>query len=81
MQIYKSGAKHDPNNYRGISLAIVLYQIFSVIVNKRLYLVAYTFELVDENQAGFCCDYSVIDNLFVLQSMVKKYICEPRGRF
>ena len=52
-----------------------------MIINKRLYSVVDTFELIDENQAGFCSGLSVIDNLFVLQSMVQKYIGKPRGRF
>ena len=79
--VYKSGSRDNPSNYRGISLINVMYKIFSIIVNDRLYKWAENFNLIDESQAGFRAGYSVIDNLFTLQSMVQKYTCKPGGRF
>ena len=79
--IYKSGSHDDPSNYRGISLINVMYKIFSSILNDRIYHWADSFELIDESQAGFGAGYSVIDNLFTLQSMIEKYIGKAGGRF
>lgn len=37
--------------------------------------------LIDEAQAGFWPGYSVVDNMFALQSMIQKYTTRPYGRF
>ena len=79
--MYKSRPRENSSNYRGISHVNVLYKIFSNIVNNRLYRWVDTFDLIDENQADFRHGYSVIDNLFTLQSVTQKYICKPSGRF
>ena len=36
-QIFKSGSKSNPSNYRGISITSTMYEIFSSIINNRLY--------------------------------------------
>ena len=79
--IYKSGLHDDLSNYRGISLINVMYKLFSSILNDRIYHWTDSFELIDESQAGFRTGYSVIDNLFTLQSMIQKYIGKTRGQF
>ena len=37
--------------------------------------------VIDESQAGFRKNHSTIDNIFVLQALIQKYISKPRGRF
>ena len=79
--VHKSGTKCDPSNYRGISLLNVLYKIFSVITNNRLVKRTDQFEIIDEMQSGFRSGYSAIDNIFCLQSMIQKYLCQTGSRF
>ena len=77
LPIYKSGSRNDPNNYRGITLLNIMYKIFSNIINECLITWTQTFHILDEAQAGFRKGYSAIDNIFTLQSMVKKYLSKP----
>ena len=58
-----------------------MYKIFSNIIYARLYKWAEKFNKIDESQAGFRNGYSTSDNIFILQSMVQKYISKPGGRF
>ena len=36
---------------------------------------------IDESQAGFRRGYSTIDNIFILQCIVQKYLTRKRGKF
>ena len=78
--LYKSGSRNDPSNYRGISLLNVLYKIFSGIITHRLDTWADEYNVISEAQAGFRAGYSVIDNIFSLQSIIQKYITRSYGR-
>ena len=79
--LYKKGDMRDVKNYRGISLLNVMSKIFSYILNTRLKTWCDVNELLPEEQAGFRENYSTIDNIFNLNSLVQKYINKPRGRF
>ena len=79
--VHKAGARNDPSNYRGISLLNVMYKIFSNITYYRLCNWSEMYNRTDETQAGFCSRYSTTDNIFSLQSLIKKYISKPGGRF
>ena len=37
--------------------------------------------IIDESQGGFRRGYSTIDNIFILQSIVQKYLSKEGGRF
>jgi hypothetical protein len=58
-----------------------MYKIFSNIIYDRLFNLAENFDKIDESQAGFRAGYSTIDNIFILQSIVQKYISKPGERF
>ncbi len=77
----KSGSKEEPANYRGISLINVMYKIFSSIITDRINEWAEKNTIIEESQSGFRSGYSVVDNLFCLQSMIQKYTSKPGGRF
>ena len=79
--LLKKGSIHDVNNYRGISLTNIFGKLFATILNKRLQNWCQVNELIPEEQAGFRSDYSTIDNIFVLQCLVQKYLGKPGGRF
>ena len=51
------------------------------MMHNRLYQWAEENNKIDESQTGFRKGYSTIDNLFVLMSLVQKYISKKGGRF
>ena len=79
--IHKKGSKLDPNNYCGISLIDSICKIFVNIMNSRLTQWCDDFDILHECQAGFGKKYSTMDNIFVLMSLVQKYLCKRKGRF
>ena len=79
--IHKSGSKSNPENFRGISLINSISKIFTNILTIRLQKWAENNNVIDESQAGFRKLYSTIDNIFLLQALIQKYLCRERGRF
>lgn len=79
--LHKKGNINNVNNYRGISLLNILGKIFSHVLNERLKQWCDCNNIIPEAQAGFRSSYSTVDNIFVLQSLVQKYIGKAGGRF
>lgn len=79
--LHKKGSTEDANNYRGISLLNVFGKVFSHVLNARLVTWCDQNEVIPEAQGGFRAGYSTVDNIFVLQSLVQKYIGKAGGRF
>ena len=75
--ILKKGDKNNTDNYRGISLINVISKIFTKILNARLVKWAGTNQKMHREQAG----RSTIDQIFVLNALVEKYISRKKGRF
>ena len=69
--LFKKGNVSNPENYRGISLLSVISKLFTAILNKRLYNWAEQEQKINEEQAGFRKEYSTIDHVFSLISMIK----------
>ena len=80
MPIHKSGNPDIPDNYRGISLLSILGKSFSHILNKRITAWSDQNNLIDESQGGFRAGYSTIDNIFVLHTIVQKYLLKRSGK-
>ena len=79
--VHKKGSSSDPNNYRAISLIDHINKIFVSILNTRLSTWCDNNNVIDESQAGFRKGYSTTDNVFILMSMVQKYLSKQNGRF
>ena len=79
--ILKKGNKHDPGNYRGISLLPILSKLFTDILNRRLDAWCTFNGLPGEEQGGFRRGYCTTDNIFSLTTIINKYLQKPRGRF
>ena len=79
--IHKTGSLNDPNNYRGISLLSCVGKLFTKLINKRLTKWAADYDKISEFQSGFTKGKSTIDNIFVLQGMISKYLSRKGGRF
>jgi hypothetical protein len=78
--IHKSGSTEDKGNYRGISLLSCISKIFTSILNNRLQKWAEENDRMFEEQGGFTKGKGTVDQIFILQSLVSKYLCKERGR-
>jgi hypothetical protein len=70
--IYKPGDKNDPNNYRGVSLINCLPKIFNTILNNRLIKIIE--DQLSNSLFGFRENHRTADSIFVLKSLINKYI-------
>ena len=64
-----------------ISLIYSLCKIFTNILNVRLPKWSERNNVIDESQAGFRRDHSAVDNIFILQALVQKYLSKKQGMF
>eukprot|EP00745_Piridium_sociabile_P032434 TRINITY_DN5471_c0_g1_i2.p1 TRINITY_DN5471_c0_g1~~TRINITY_DN5471_c0_g1_i2.p1 ORF type:complete len:1139 (-),score=92.24 TRINITY_DN5471_c0_g1_i2:303-3719(-) len=74
--IHKKGDTNQANNYRGVSLLSVISKCYSSILNARLYNWLEANSKISENQAGFRKNYSTVDHIFSLYSIVQKCMCK-----
>ena len=76
--IHKSGEKHDLNNYRGISLQNCIAKLFSSALNQRL--ISHYDNLFANQQFGFRTNHRTADSLFVLKTLISKYIIKKKTK-
>ena len=81
MSLHKIGSPNVPSNYRGISLLNVMGKIFTKVLNNRLVMWGNVYSKFYEEQAGFREKYCTVDQIFLLNSVVQKYLSRPKGRF
>ena len=78
--IFKSGDSNKPNNYRPITLTSCLSKVFCSILNKRLIDWTEKNCPIAEGQAGFREGHSTMDNIFILDTIVKKMLMRRRSK-
>ena len=67
--LYKNtGAKDNPNNYRGITILSCLGKLFSIFLNSRFTRFVEVNQAIGPEQAGFRCGFSTTDPMFALKS-------------
>jgi hypothetical protein len=69
--IFKAGDVNDPNNYRGITVTSVLAKLFAMVLEARMSKWAESHELRADGQAGFRKDHRTVDNVFIMQALIK----------
>ena len=72
--LYKNGAPNDANNYRGLSVTSCLGKLFTGILQQRLNHYLESSNLISQYQSGFRKDHRTTDNIFVLRTLVNKYL-------
>ena len=70
----KKGERSDPNNYRGITLVSVMGKLFTKLLNSRIESFLDLNRILLDNQAGFRKNRSTTDQVFVIQSLVDKFL-------
>ena len=76
--LHKSGSKTDPSNYRGISLINCISKIFSGVLNGRLIKIME--DKFSNSQFGFRENHRTSDSLFILKSLINKYIHKKKQK-
>ena len=78
--LHKKGSVNNPENYRGISLLDVLGKIYTSILNRRITFYVNMYGKISEAQFGFREGYLTIDNAFILNSVIEKYLSKEKGK-
>lgn len=68
--IFKKGDNTNPSNFRGISFMNCIAKILMGIINTRLSNWTEKHKIINEYQAGFRKNYSTIDNIYSLSTIV-----------
>jgi hypothetical protein len=69
--LFKRGDASKFNNYRGITVEPILAKLFVIILDKRLNEWAEQHGLRAKGQVGFCKDYRITNQLFILRTLIK----------
>ena len=68
--IYKhKGDPSQPENYRPITILSCFGKLFTAVLNLRLNEFLNTYDILNENQAGFRAGYSTNDHIFALHAL------------
>ena len=76
--LYKKGARHDPNNYRPISLLSIFDKIFEKILCKRLISFLERNRILYCHQYGFRKFYSTLLALIEVTDLIKRFLDEKQ---
>ena len=76
--IHKQGYKLDTNNYRGITLSRCLGKLFCHIINERIGKELENKNFIKPEQTGFRKNHRTSDHIFVLKTIVDKYVLNSR---
>jgi hypothetical protein len=70
--LYKGGDCSQFDNYRGITVGLVLAKVFAMIFESCISQWVETNDLRAKGQAGFKKDFRIIDNLFILRTLIEQ---------
>ena len=80
--IYKNkGSKNEPANYRPITLLSCIGKLFTSIINTRLTNFLEDNRILNETQSGFRKEYSTVDNIMTLYSLIEYYKSKKQNLF
>ncbi len=72
--VKNKGSASDPDNYRGISVLSCFSKLFTLLINDRLTKYLDCLGILEENQAGFRNNYSTLDHIFSLKTLIDIFI-------
>ena len=78
--VYKSGDSSQPENYRGIAINSCIGKVFNSVLNSRLDNFLETNNIIHNSQIGFCKKCRTSDHVFVLKTLIDKYINRKGGK-
>ena len=78
VNLHKAGPRDNPGNYRGITLFSCLEKLFSSILNNRLEAFINDKGKLSETQIGFRKKSRTSDHLFIIKTLMDKYILKEK---
>ena len=78
--LFKGGDVYNPNDYRGISITSCLGKIFNKCLNVRLQDKIERDKKLVDSQAAYRADFSTVDQIFILRSLINKYTIQSRKK-
>lgn len=72
--IHKSGSTYDCENYRGISVCSCLGKLFTKLIQIRISNFLSDNDILEDNQAGFRANYRTTDQIFIVKTLLNKYL-------
>ena len=78
--LFKTGDNANPENYRGITITSNLGKLFNMVLNARLDTFLEDNEIINKEQIGFTRKARTSDHMFVLKSLIDKYINSKGGK-
>ena len=72
--LFKSGSRKDPSNYRVIVINSTLGKVFSIVLTNRFESFAKDNRSIDTTQIGFKMGNRTVDHMFILTTLVDKYV-------
>ncbi len=69
---FKGGDAFEFDNYREIMVGPILTKLFAMILDKRLSEWAEQHGLCAKRQIGFCKDYHIINQFFILRILIEQ---------
>ena len=78
--IYKSGDAGMPENYRGIAINSCIGKLFNSILNNRLDKYLIDNNIINKSQIGFSKKARTSDHIFVLKTLIDKYVNSKGGK-
>ena len=79
VNIHKSGNRSNTGNYRGITLFSCLEKVFGTIMNYRLETFLKSRSVMSDNQIGFQKKARTTDHLFIIKTLMDKYINKEKA--
>ncbi len=77
--LFKGGDVYNTNDYRGISVTSCLGKIYNKTLNTRPQTKIETDRKLLDNQAAYRSNYSTTDQIFILKSLLNKFINVKKG--
>ena len=78
--IFKSGARKDPSNYRGICVSSCLGKLFFSILNQRPLGLAVSLNVIHKSQIGFLPKNRTSDHVLTIRTLIAKYVHSHREK-
>ena len=78
--IRKEGPLEKPGNYRGLIIMNSLLKLLCSILNKRLTKFCEDNNILRKEQIGFCKNTRTSDHIFILKTLVNKYVTDKKGK-
>ena len=70
--IFKAGDRDDPGNYRGITVVVILANLYAMVLESSATAWAEDRRCRAKGQAGFRMEFRTTDQLFIIRTILQQ---------